>query len=341
MKRRSVLIALGASALVVPLQARGQQKGFHRIGYLANDRDPRKFSATFKAFVAGLQERGWVEGKNIEILDKASGGQNERFPELVAELIHARVDVIVAGGSPATRAAKAATDSIPIVFGSAGNPVEQKFVASLARPGGNVTGLSLLVRELGPKRQELLRDILQPEAPKGIPPKAPRLRFARMYQPKSIDDETEKKVLQENDAAAQEMGISLRHIPVMKFEEVEPAFAAAAKDRIDAIFVTAAGVFVGNRKETAQLALKYRLPMLGPDGRFAEEGALLSYGEDFPARYKRTALIVDKILRGTKPADIPVEEPAIYELVVNHATAKALGIKVPQSFLAAVTREVR
>lgn len=330
MNRRTFLAALGGSVVVLTVPGWAQQKGFYRIGYLANDKDPRNASLTFKAFVSGLQERGWIEGRNIEIHIKSSAGRNEEFPRLADELVRERVDLIVTGGSPATRAARAATNSIPIVFGSAGNPVEQNFVASLARPGGNVTGLSLMVKELGPKKLQLLKELL---------PKATHL--ARIYQPGSIDKLTESEIRNECDAAARRLGVTMSHIAIARFEDVEPAFAAAARDRVDAGYVTAAGAFVGNRKEVAQLSLKHRLPLLGPDSRFANEGALLSYGEDFPARYRRAALIVDKILRGTRPADIPVEEPAIFELVVNLTTAKAMGITIPDSFMLQTNRTIR
>ena len=331
MERRKVVAGLGAGTLVIPLRllAQQQQKGYFRIGYLANDPDPRRYSQTFRAFLGGLQELGWIEGQNIEVHVKASGGRDDEFPKLVAELLRDRVDVIVTGGSAATRAARAATDTIPIVFGSAANPVEQKFVASLAQPGGNVTGLALLVRELGPKRLQVLKEIL---------PKA--TRFARMYQVKSLAS-IQPSIMTEDDAAARKLEVSLTHIPVARFEDVEPAFAAAVKARVEAVHVTAAGVFVGNRPEVAKLALEYRVPLLGPDGRFADAGALVSYGQNYSARYRRAAYLVDKVLRGIKPADIPVEQPAVFELVVNLKTARQLGIDIPETVLLQADRTIR
>lgn len=326
--RRRMVFGLGASALWSPLAGRAQS-GPYRIGYLANDRDPRGSSRTFKAFLAGLQELGWVEGGNIELLVRTSAGRDEQFPALVAELMRERVDIFVTGGSAATRAAKAATSSIPIVFGSAANPVEQQFVASLARPGGNVTGLALLVQELGPKRLQLLKEIL---------PKASR--FARIYQPKSLEA-IQPDIMTEDDRAARSLGVSLLHIPVIRIEDVEPAFALAVRERIEAVHVTAAGVFVGNRPYVAQLALRYRLPMMGPDSRFAEQGALVSYGENFSARYRRAAFLVDKILRGARPADIPVEQPAVFEFVVSLKTATEMAINIPETVLLQADRVIR
>ena len=327
--RRRILAALGSGALVAPRIAFGQQQKIHRIGYLASDPDPRKHSQTFRAFLSGLAELGWIEGKNVEVQARTSAGRDDAFPQLVAELLSAKVDILVTGGSAATRAAKAATDSIPIVFGSAANPVEQKFVASLARPGGNVTGLALLVQELGPKRLQLLKEIL---------PRA--TRFARMYQTKSLAA-IQPTIMNEDDAAARVLGVSLQHIPVTRLEDVEAAFAAAARARIDAVHVTAAGVFVGNRERVAKLSLEHRLPMMGPDGRFADAGALISYGENFVSRYRRAAFLVDKILRGTRPADIPVEQPAVFELVVNLSTAKEMGVTIPEPVLLQADRVIR
>jgi putative ABC transport system substrate-binding protein len=327
MMRRQLLIALGAAALAAPLASFAQQQKIYRIGYLAND--PDRASPTFQALAGALRELGWIEGKNIEILYRSSSGRDERFPKLAAEIVRDNVDVIVTTGSPSTRAARAATANIPIVFGSAANPVEQKFVASLARPGGNVTGLALLVQELGPKRLQLMKEML---------PRA--TRFARMYQPTSAAP-IQPAIINEDNAAARALGVTLQQIPVTHVEGIESAFATAVRAPVDAIEVTAASLFVVNREPVAKLALEHRLPLMGPDGRFAEAGALVSYGENFAARYRRAAFLVDKILRGTKPSDIPVEQPAIFELVVNLKTAKTLGMKIPESILLQADRVIR
>jgi putative ABC transport system substrate-binding protein len=328
MTRRKLLIALGAGALAAPLVSFAQQQKVYRIGYLANQRDPRASSTSFKAFVGALQELGWIEGKNIEIQIRSSGGRDEWFPNLAAEFVRENVDVIVTTGAASTRAAKAATDRIPIVFGSTANPVEQRFVASLAKPGGNVTGLALLVQELGPKRLQLLKEIL---------PRA--TRFAHLYHASSIT--LQPAITGGDDSAARALGITLQLIPVTGVDDIEAAFAAAARSRVDAITVKADAVFVVNRDRIAALARKHRLPMMCADGRFTEAGALVSYGENFASRYRRAAALVDKILRGAKPADIPVEQPVIFELVVNLKTAKALGMTIPESILLQADRVIK
>ena len=323
-------LALGALAAEFPRAAFGQQrKNFHRVAYLANDPDPRNMSLTFKAFVDELRKLGWIEGQNIDIKVRTSGGRDELFSKLVAESIQEKADIIVTGGSAATRAAKTATDTIPIVFGSAANPVEQGFVASLARPGGNVTGLSLLVQELGPKRLELLKEML---------PRA--TRFARLYDATSLAA-IQPAIIREDESAARRHGVILRQMPVANVDGIEKMFAAAVRSGIEALIVTAAGVFVGNRSYVADMTRRYRIPAMCPDSRFTEAGAVVSYGEDFIARYRRAAGLVDKILRGTKPADIPVEQPAEFELVVNLRTAAALGITIPRPFLVQVDRVIK
>jgi putative ABC transport system substrate-binding protein len=324
--RRS-LLALGAGALSVPVVVFAQREKVRRIAYLAND--PDRAGPTFQAFIGAMRELGWVEGTNPEIRYQTSAGRNELFPEIAAQAVAEKVDLIFTTGSPATRAAIAATDRIPIVFGSAANPVEQKFVASLARPGGNVTGLALLVQELGPKRMQFL---------KGILPGAKR--FARFYQASSVAA-IQPAIIKVDDAMARELGVSLHHVPVESLDEIEPAFAAAARDGVDALHVTAAPLFVVNRGWIAKLGLRYRLPMMCADSRFAEEGALASYGEIFAARYRRAAFLVDKILRGAKPADIPVEQPSTFELVINMKTAQAMGITIPGSIMLQAERVIR
>ena len=326
--RRGIVIALGAVALAAPVPGFSQQK-IYRIGYLSNDPEPRTSSHTFKAFMMGLQELGWTEGKNIDLRIRTSGGREERLPQLAAELVRERVDIIVTSGSAATRAANAATDRIPIVFGSAANPVEQKLVASLARPGGNVTGLALFVQELGPKRLQLLKEMM-PGA----------TRFTRVYQAGSIAS-VQPAIMSEDDAAARQLGITLEHVPVADMAAVEAAFAGAVRLRTHAMILTGAPLFVANREVIAGLALKYGLATMTADVRFAEAGALVSYGENFVSRYRRAAFLVDKILRGAKPSDIPVEQPALFELVVNLKTAKALGVTPPESFLLQADRVIR
>jgi putative ABC transport system substrate-binding protein len=295
------------------------QEKVYRIGYLANDPDPRKSSSTFRAFVDALKEAGWVEGQNIEIRVRTSGGRDEMFPVLAAEFVREKVDVIVTTGSGSTRAAKEATTTIPIVFGSAANPVEQNFVESLARPGGNVTGLAILVQELGPKRLELLKEMV---------PRAKR--FARFFSRTNIV-RLQPKIMAQYDAAAQTLGVSLQHISVVRPDEIESAFASAKDSDIQAVVVEADAALIVDRPKVARLALKHGLPMIGPDGRFVQAGALASYGENFVSRYRSAGFLVDKILRGARPSELPVEIPSVFEMGLNLSTAKALNLPIPES----------
>jgi putative ABC transport system substrate-binding protein len=326
MRRRKLLIALGAGMLAAPYAGLAQQQRVYRIGYLANQPDPRATSSSFKAFVDALREQGWIEGKNIEIRIRSARGRNEKFPELAAELVRENVDIIVTTGAASTQAAKAATDRIPIVFGSTANPVEQEFVGSLARPGGNLTGSAILVQELGPKRLQLLKELLPHVS-----------RVGRLYPSLSLVD-MQPAITLEYDNAARTLGIVLRHIKVAAAEDIEPAMATAARNRVEAVIMDADALFVVNRQRIVDLALKHRLPLMGPDGRYAEAGALVSYGENFAILYRRAGFLVDKILRGAKPADIPIERPMTFELMLNLKTADALGVAVPTPVLVRADR---
>jgi putative ABC transport system substrate-binding protein len=231
-----------------------------------------------------------------------------------------KVDVIVTGGSAATRAAKAATATIPIVFASAADPVGQKLVTTLARPGANVTGCALDVQELGSKRLQLLKELL------------PRIsHVTRIYQVASIDP-LQPAIINEDDSGARRLGVALQHVAITDMDSIKAALAAAAQRRDDAIILTGAGLFVGNRENIAKLALRHRLPTMCTDLRFTKAGALVSYGENLDLRYRRVAGIVDKILRGANPANIRVEESTDTELAINMITAKALGIVVSDAF---------
>lgn len=326
LSRRRALAVLAAGMISAAATA---QRKVHRIAYLANDPDPRNSSHTYRAFADALRELGWVEGKNVELSVRTSNGRAELFPALAAELLTERPDVIVTAGSAATQAARAATSTVPIVFGSAANPVEQKLVASLARPGGNVTGLALLVQELGPKRLELLQELL-PHA----------RRFVRIYQATSIAS-MQEKIMRDDDAAARKLGVLLHHLPFVDLRGLDEAFGRAVRLRANAVVLPAAPLLVGMREHVAQLALKLRLPTMCADARFADAGALMAYGENFVSRYRRAAFLVDKILRGTKPADIPVEQPLTFELVINLRTAGLLGLRVPDSLLMQADRVIR
>lgn len=312
-------MTLGAAACASPFLTFAQQPRVRRIGYLVNSYVPGKPSPTYRALVEGLRELGWVEGKNMEFRVKATGNRNELFRQLAAEMVQENVDVIVTGSLAATRAAKAATQTIPIVFASAANPVELGLVASLARPGGNATGFALMVQDLPPKRYELLREIL-PAA----------TRIGRLFHG-GADADAQRAVRKQEEEAAQAFKFTLVHIALAEMKELQQAFEAASANRIDAFNIKSDGWLVEKREHIAELALRHRMPLMCADRRFVEAGALVSYGQNFPHLYKRTATLVDKILKhGAKPTDLPVEE-VHPELAINRATAAKLGITFPQS----------
>jgi putative ABC transport system substrate-binding protein len=323
--RRGVLAA-GAVALLAPLVRLARAQKVHRVAYLSID--PDRGNPLFQAFLGAMRHLGWNEGVNIEYRFYGSGGRDELFGPIAAEAVSAGVDVIVTVNTASTRAAMAATSRIPIVFGSAANPVEQRLVASLARPGGNVTGLALLVRELGPKRLQLLKELL-PHA----------TRFARLYQANSIASIQPAIIMADNDAA-RILGVELEHVAVSAVHEIEPTIASMARAGVEAVHVTAGALFVVNRAWIARLAMEHRLATMGPDARFAEAGALSSYGEDQVARFRRLATMVDKVLRGASPAELPVEQSTLFELVINLRTAQALNLKIPQPALLQAARVI-
>jgi putative ABC transport system substrate-binding protein len=325
--RRRIIIGFGLAAMTSPLAAYAQQRKV--IGYLANNSEPRGVR-TFQAFVAGLHELGWIEGKNLEIRIRTSEGKDGIFPALAAQLVHENVDVIVTTGAESTRAAKEATQTIPIVFGSTANPVELGLVNSLGRPGGNVTGMAFFSLELGPKRLQLLKEIL-PNA----------TRIARLYA--ASNAYMAPAFARGPDTAARALNVTLEHIPVKEAADFDRALQAAADRRVQAVTVEQDAVFVrpASRERMANLALKHHLPMMGPDRRYAESGALIAYGENFEAMYRRAADFVNRILRGAKPADIPVEQPTVLEMVVNLKTAAALRIAVPKSIQLTADRVIQ
>jgi putative ABC transport system substrate-binding protein len=324
--RRRILMALGAAALGRPLAGLAQGARVYRVAYLSID--PDRGNPLFQAFRGAMRELGWVDGTNVEYHFDASDGRDELFYGIAAQMVRANVDVIVTVNSGSTTAAMQASDRIPIVFGSAANPVEQKFVESLARPGGNVTGLALLVQELGPKRLQLLKEML---------PRA--TRFARLYQASSIAA-IQPAIMSVDDAAARTLGVALEHVPVEAIEGIEAAISALARKGVNAAHVTAAPLFVVNRALLAKLALKHRLPLICPDSRFVEAGALSSYGEDQVARFRTLATLVDKVLRGARPADLPVEQPTTFELALNLRTAKAMNLSIPNLVLLQASRVI-
>jgi putative tryptophan/tyrosine transport system substrate-binding protein len=318
MKRREFMTLLGGAVASWPLAAPAQQPGKPpTIGFLGGG-TPTSQRAWVAAFVQRLNQLGWIEGRNIAIEYGWAEGRNERAAEVAAEFVRLKVDVIVAAGTEATLAAKRATSVIPIVFSTAGDPVGTGLIASLARPGGNVTGLSNLGSDLAAKRLELLREIL------------PHLsRLAIMTNAGYSGSVTE---MGEIDAAARALGLEVVPLTIRRPEDIAPAFEAL-KGRAEALYVVGDPLVNFQRVRINTFALVARLPTMYPQREYVEAAGLMSYGPNFPDLNRRAADFVDRILRGTKPGEIPVEQPTKFDLVINLTTAKALGLTIPESFL--------
>ncbi len=316
MRRREFITLLGGAAACWPLPARAQQQGkLPIIGFLGAD--AVAFAPWTAAFVARMRELGWVEGRTVAIEYRWSEGRPERYAEIAAEFVRLKVDVIVTVGS-AVPIVKQATTVIPIVFAVGIDPVGSGLVASLAKPGGNVTGLSLQANDLAGKRLELLRQVV------------PQLhRLAIMFNAGNAQPALE---MADTQAAARKLGLEVAPLEIRKAEDIAPAFQAL-KTQADAIYVAVDQLVVANRTRILTLALGERLPTIFSTRDFVKAGAFMSYGPNYSDLFRHSADYVDKILRGTKPGDIPVEQPTKFELVINLTTAKALGLTVPESFL--------
>jgi putative tryptophan/tyrosine transport system substrate-binding protein len=290
-----------------------------RIGFLGTGpREGRAFM--IEALLQGLHEHGYVEGQNLLIEYRFSDDRNERLPELAAELVDLKVDLIVASGSPASFAAKQATDTIPIVMGSlAANPVETGLIVSLARPGGNVTGIAEMGSQLSGKWLELLKETVPGLA-----------RVAVFWNP---PNPAYGPILRELEAAAPTLALELLRLEVLVPDDFERAFEAATRQRAGALIAPGDPLFTNRAKMVTDLALKYRLPTLWNERELAEAGGLLSLGVNLVDSYRRAATHVDKILKGAKPADLPMEQPTKFDLAINLKTAQALGLTIPQSVL--------
>jgi putative ABC transport system substrate-binding protein len=270
------------------------------------------------AFVHRLRDLGWIEGRTIAIEYRWAGGRSARAEEITAEFIRLKVDVIVTSGTPQVLAAKQATAVIPIVFAAAGDPVDNGLVASLARPGGNVTGLSLQQTDVAGKRLELLREVV--------------LGLRRLVIIGNVGNPFTVLEMREVQAAASRLGLEVATPEIRRAEDIAPAFDAL-KGRADALYVCLDTVLISNRIRINTLALVARLPTMHGERDFVEVGGLMSYGPNFAELWRRSAEYVDKILRGAKPADLPVEQPTKFELVINLITAKALGLDLPAALL--------
>ncbi len=324
--RRKLVIALGAVVLVEPLTSFAQHLAkIPRMGVLSSF-SPADSAVWHEALRQGLRDLGWVEGKNISIEYRYAEGRNDRLSDLAADLVRLKVDVIVAAVTPDALAAKVATTAIPIVVASAGDPVATGLVQSLAHPGGNITGLSQMAPELAGKRLELLKELV----PKLV-------RVAVLWNPQS---RTSTLGWKESQLPARELGVQLQSLEVRSSGEFDKAFEGANRARAGALAIMPDPVFFRNLKRIADFAAKSHLPSIFHLREFPDAGGLLSYGIDRSDLFRRTAIYVDKILKGARAADLPVEQPTKFELVVNMKTAKALGITIPNSVLVQATKVI-
>jgi putative ABC transport system substrate-binding protein len=319
-RRREFITLLGGTAAAWPVAARAQQAGkVWRIGLLENIPSTQN-AANLNALRNGLRAHGYIEGQNLGIDYRSADGRNERFSELAGELVRRNVDVIVTRGTPAVQAAKDATAMIPVVMAASGDPLGVGVVAGLAQPGTNVTGLSAFTRELLAKRLEVLKD--------AIP------RLARPAFLSNFDNPVAQMGWEEMSLAASKLHFEPILADVRKPEDLARAFETTVAQRADALVVVNDTVTQSNRGLVVGLAAKHRLPATYAASEFAHEGGLMAYSVSYPDLYRRAATFIDKIFKGAKPADLPVEQPTKFELVINLKTAKALGLEIPPTLLA-------
>jgi putative ABC transport system substrate-binding protein len=325
--RRKFLVALGGTAFAWPLVATcplavhaQTASTVRRIGFMLPGLARADSSRlVLNAFHQGLQEHGWIEGQNLSVEYRFAEGDQKQLPEIAMELVRLGLEVIVAESSPAIQAAKNATQSIPIVMATSIDPVQSGFVESLSRPAGNVTGMSLLTAELSGKRLQLLTEIVP-----GLSRVVALLNSANPAATLS---------LRQTQAAAQSLGIELHPVEVRTPDEFESAFAAITALRARAIIILPDGLLYNQHARIVAFAATSRLPALYPEKEVVQDGGLIAYGPSIPASFRRAAAFVDKILRGAKPADLPVEQPTKFDLVINLKTAKALGLTIPHNLL--------
>jgi putative ABC transport system substrate-binding protein len=316
--RRQLLIAFGAGALAAPFASRAQQQRVYRIGFLGNS------TAALEAnlvgpFRDGLRDLGYIEGRNIVIEYRWAEGKYERFPDLIAELVARKVEVIVTAGTPAALAVQRAAATIPLVMVAVGDPVSTGLVASLARPGGTSTGLTSIAPDLEGKRLELVMEVV---------PKLSHVSF--LLNPGNAFHVGSEKQAR---AAANVLHIDVRFVGVREDSDFDHAFDAILTERPDAFIVLADRVFLHNRARIVDFAARNRLPAVYPYRELVEAGGLMSFGPNYAEMHRRAAAYVDKILKGAKPADLPVEQPTKFELIINLKPAKVLGLTIPQSLL--------
>ncbi len=327
-----MLVALTCGLLAAPPAAEAQQaKKVPRIGVLLTGSPEAPLTlAVFGAFRQGLRELGYVEGQNIVIEERSAQGKVERFPDLAAELVRLKVDLIFAGNTPAARAAKQATSTIPIVVPVMADPVRDGLIASLARPGGNITGSTFLAPELVPKRLQLLKEAVPGAS-----------RVAVLWHPGVYGERTMRDMLKETEGAAKTLGVHLQLLEARGPNDFDRAFSAMSSGRADALIVFPSPMFFAEHKRIVDVAAKNRLPAIYPFREAVEAGGLMAYGASIPDLFRRSATHVDKILKGRKPADLPVEQPMRFEFVINMKTAKSLGLTFPQTILIQATELIQ
>jgi putative tryptophan/tyrosine transport system substrate-binding protein len=320
LNRREFITLLGGAAAAWPIAARAQQPAMPVIGFMFSQ-SGEQFTDRLRAFRRGLKENGYVESENLTVVYRWAEGRHDRLPALAGELVRQQVAVIVSPGEPATLAAKAATTAISIVFAVAEDPVRRGLVASLPRPGGNLTGINFFNSELVAKWLEILRELV---------PRASRV--AALVNPSNIasGERTEK----EAEAAAKALGLQIQVFNASTSREIDAAFAALVRERAYALFVGPDGFFNSRRVQLATMAARHLLPMTSPTREIAEAGGLMSYGPDIADTWRQLGVYAGRILKGAKPADLPVVQATKFELVINAQTARMLGLTVPPTLLA-------
>jgi putative ABC transport system substrate-binding protein len=321
MKRREFIALLGGSAAACPIAARAQQPAMPVIGFL-NSTSPDAIADRLRGFHRGLKENGYVDGENVTIAYRFGENQNDRLPALAAELVQRRVNVIVAGTAPtATLAAKAATMTIPIVFLVSDDPVKLGFVGSLARPGGNLTGVNFFNAELNAKRLELLRQLVPGAA-----------RIALLVNPANVT--TTESSVRDLEIAARVIGVQIRILNASSSREIDAAFDTMSRERPDALYVGGDNLLNSRRLQLAILAARHAIPAVYASRDYSEYGGLMSYGANVADAYRQVGSHAGRILKGTKPADLPVVQASKFELVINAQTARTLSLTIPPSLLA-------
>ena len=319
--RRKLLKVVGAGVVTAPFPAFAQpQPRIWRVGFLALAPRPADLESHFYGgFLRGMRELGYVDGKNLVIEWRFAGGEIKRLPALAMELVQQKVDAIVTGGSDAPQALRKLTSVIPIVLGSASDPVGAGLIQSLPRPGGNITGVTTMAVELGPKRLEMLRAMVP--------------NLSRVATLVNTDSVNHVKGLQSLRDAAPTLGMTIVPIEVRSREDIDKGFVQMRRQKVEGLPVPVNPLFMQQGAQIAALATKHRMPVIAGESLHAEAGCLMSYGADLSDGFRRAAGYVDKIFKGRKPADLPVEQPVKFELVINGKTARALGLAIPQSLL--------